>query len=147
MDWKTILFGFDGRLNRAKYWFGVLITFVTCLAGGLLAVPLVVGLGETVGYPIAIVVGIAVFIAIAWIALATGVTRLHDRDKSAWWLLLFYVLPFLFSAVGSTGNNSAELFSLVGSGISIWALVELGCLKGTTGPNAYGPDPLPPEST
>ena len=26
--------------------------------------------------------------------------------------------------------------------ISIWALVEIGFLRGTVGPNAYGPDPL-----
>jgi len=26
--------------------------------------------------------------------------------------------------------------------ISVWAFVELGCLRGTVGPNRYGPDPL-----
>ena len=28
--------------------------------------------------------------------------------------------------------------------ISIWGLVELGFLRGTVGPNPYGPDPLQP---
>jgi uncharacterized membrane protein YhaH (DUF805 family) len=27
--------------------------------------------------------------------------------------------------------------------IWLWAVLELGCLRGTEGPNAYGPDPLP----
>jgi uncharacterized membrane protein YhaH (DUF805 family) len=27
--------------------------------------------------------------------------------------------------------------------ITIWAIVELGFLRGTIGPNRYGPDPLP----
>ena len=26
--------------------------------------------------------------------------------------------------------------------VGIWALVELGCLRGTVGPNRHGPDPL-----
>ena len=38
------------------------------------------------------------------------------------------------------------VLSLASLAISIWAIVELGCLKGTTGPNMYGPDPLPAEA-
>ena len=34
---------------------------------------------------------------------------------------------------------------LVVAPLSIWAFVELGCLRGTSGPNRYGPDPLKPE--
>ena len=30
-------------------------------------------------------------------ALAVRRKRLHDRNKSAWWLLLFYVVPMLIS--------------------------------------------------
>jgi uncharacterized membrane protein YhaH (DUF805 family) len=30
----------------------------------------------------------------------------------------------------------------VSIGISIWAFVVLACLRGTRGPNRYGPDPL-----
>jgi len=35
-----------------------------------------------------------------------------------------------------------QIFDLVVVGISLWLLVELGILKGTQGPNRYGPDPL-----
>jgi uncharacterized membrane protein YhaH (DUF805 family) len=28
--------------------------------------------------------------------------------------------------------------------ITVWAFVELGCLRGTVGPNRFGPDPLMP---
>jgi uncharacterized membrane protein YhaH (DUF805 family) len=31
---------------------------------------------------------------------------------------------------------------LLSFAIGIWALIELGILKGTTGPNQHGPDPL-----
>ncbi len=36
------------------------------------------------------------------------------------------------------------LFNLGSFAISIWGFVEIGCLRGTEGPNQYGPDPLPP---
>jgi uncharacterized membrane protein YhaH (DUF805 family) len=48
------------------------------------------------------------------------VTRLHDREHSAWWLL-FFLLPFAGSIV---------------------LLVQM-CLPGDPGPNAYGPPPGP----
>lgn len=31
--------------------------------------------------------------------------------------------------------------------ITLWVLVDLGFLKGTTGPNRFGPDPLPAPQT
>lgn len=34
------------------------------------------------------------------------------------------------------------IFGLASLAISIWALVELGFLRGTVGANRYGPDPL-----
>jgi uncharacterized membrane protein YhaH (DUF805 family) len=37
------------------------------------------------------------------------------------------------------------LLSLVSLAISLWGFVELGCLRGTIGPNQYGPDPIAPQ--
>jgi len=51
--------------------------------------------------------------------LAVAVRRLHDNDKSAWWVLLSLV-PVLGSI----------------------ALIVLLCLPGTQGTNRFGPDPL-----
>jgi uncharacterized membrane protein YhaH (DUF805 family) len=80
--------------------------------------------------------------------LAIGIKRLHDRNKSGWWLLLFWVVPGLLQGGGmGMGQESAGLIAtLAGAAISIWGFVEIGCLRGTTGPNGYGPDPLPAES-
>jgi uncharacterized membrane protein YhaH (DUF805 family) len=86
--------------------------------------------------------------------------RLHDRDKSAWWLLLFVFVPTVLLAVGmgaaiygmlisgDPGDDVSQMgglgaiASLVGFAILLWAFVELACLRGTVGPNKYGPDPL-----
>ena len=61
-------------------------------------------------------------VALAFIVpgLSVGVRRFHDRDKSGWWLLIAFI-------------------PLVGA---IWLIVELGFLRGTYGPNRFGPDPL-----
>jgi uncharacterized membrane protein YhaH (DUF805 family) len=79
-----------------------------------------------------------------WSGLAVAIKRLHDRNKSGWWLLLFWLVPNLLgsvpmSAAGTVFGTPVALASFV---IWIWGFVEIGCLKGTTGPNDYGPDPL-----
>ena len=47
------------------------------------------------------------------------IKRCHDRDKSGWWCLLL-------------------LIPIVGI---VWAIIDLGILEGTKGPNRYGPEP------
>jgi len=55
-----------------------------------------------------------------WPALALHVKRWHDRNKSGWWVLI----------------------NLVPVAGIIWAIIEIGHLQGTVGPNQYGDDPL-----
>jgi uncharacterized membrane protein YhaH (DUF805 family) len=76
-------------------------------------------------------------------SLAVATKRLHDREKSAWWLLVFYLLPALLDGMANLAGDASLVFSLASLAVSIWAFVELGCLRGTTGDNQYGPDPLP----
>jgi uncharacterized membrane protein YhaH (DUF805 family) len=84
-------------------------------------------------------------VSVSWIsAFAIGVKRLHDRNKSGWLIVLFYVVPSILGGIANTSEQAVASFVL-GLGslvISIWGLVELGFLRGTVGPNAYGPDPL-----
>ena len=137
MNPGNLLFTFKGRINRAKYWLAVLIWCVVWAA--------VLGAGFG-GEMIADNAG-AILIAIILLLLVTsgvsgvavGIKRLHDRDKSGWWLLIFYLLPAVFDGIGRSG---VPALSLVAFAISIWGFVELGCLRGTDGPNTYGPDPL-----
>jgi uncharacterized membrane protein YhaH (DUF805 family) len=146
MDLGTLLFSFEGRINRAKYWLAVLIYFVAAIVLALLgfmADQIIGGVGLLYG-----IVGTVVYVALLVSGIAVGIKRLHDRAKSGWWLLAFYVLPTLIMLIGtllSWGVGSmviSGLFSLIALAISIWAFVELGCLRGTVGPNRYGPDPL-----
>ncbi|QRM30541.1 DUF805 domain-containing protein [Microvirga sp. VF16] len=83
------------------------------------------------------------------------VRRLHDRNKSGWWLLLqslpFVVLiAFLYVLSGSGDDSTKTGFAqhlLTWASLPIWAVflwffVQLFCLRGTVGPNRFGPDPL-----
>jgi uncharacterized membrane protein YhaH (DUF805 family) len=74
--------------------------------------------------------------------LALGAKRLHDRNKSAWWLALFWLLPGVLQGIGEQIGTAGIVLSIAAFAISIWGLVELGFLRGTVGPNQYGPDPL-----
>lgn len=146
MDWKTLLFSFSGRANRAKYWLTVLIVGIVWLVAAIVGVTLSAALGSTLGLFISAIIGLGAFVFTIWPGLAIGVKRLHDREKSGWWLLLFWLVPNVLGGAGSAlGGFAGGALSLVSFGILVWAIVEFGCLKGTTGPNMYGPDPLPPE--
>ena len=66
---------FGGRASRSEYWWFVLFTFLASAAAGIM--------GETVS---------GVFsLAILLPSLAVGARRLHDVDKSGWFLLLWFV--------------------------------------------------------
>jgi len=77
-------------------------------------------------------------------AFAIGVKRLHDRNKNGWLIVLFYVVPSILAGIANASEHAvaSSLLGLASFVISIWGLVELGFLRGTVGPNPYGPDPL-----
>ena len=120
MDWNNYLFGFEGRINRAKMWLAVLIIvcwmiFLSGLAfavGGLFGGLKSFSLGvndiflalDPAIYRSLTLTGlcIGIFKAIAislfvWVYSATSIKRLHDRNKSGWWMMPFFVVPGLHS--------------------------------------------------
>src|SRR5688572_4805999 len=145
MDWKTLLFAMSGRINRGKYWLGILFVILGLIALGIIAVILYMVGGDSLGMILAGIVGLAALAFSIFTTLGLMSKRLHDREKSAWWILVFGLLPSVLSVAGQALGGLGTVLALASLAISIWALVALGCLKGTTGPNQYGPDPLPAE--
>jgi len=166
MNWGSYFFSFQGRINRAKLWLfipimiGIYIVYfilfsilfgsslVAMLKGG--ATGLAAG-GASIGAGMLLTCLLS--IAIIGASIALTVKRLHDRDKGAVWLLVFWLLPFILNiaavinrlAAMSAGEEASPVLgvlSLISFAISIWAFVELYCLRGTVGDNRYGPDPL-----
>jgi clan AA aspartic protease (TIGR02281 family) len=151
MELGILLFSFRRRINRAKYWLAILIYFIVFFVTSLIVFA---GGLQSQGLINFVAAALLALIIISFIAVSAK--RVHDRNKSAWWLLLFDVIPYLL-VLGVTftfsrrpvGQSLSPLFELLlglviltGWTILIWGFVEIGCLRGTVGANHYGPDPL-----
>jgi uncharacterized membrane protein YhaH (DUF805 family) len=136
---------FSGRSRRKEYWMFTLFLFLVGIVFNILMMtmgfsaanmmamnrygagdPAAVFQGFGTGFWVLIAIYMVFVLATLIPSLAVSVRRLHDRDMSGWFLLLFVVL-FMIPLV----NFIAAIAYLV-----------LMCLEGTKGPNKYGPDPL-----
>lgn len=148
MDSTDLLFSFKGRVNRARYWLVVAIN-LTLFAAAVVSVQLSDSSGSAIHWSVlVIIVSVVTFICLIYAGFAVTTKRLHDRDKSAWWLLVFYLVPAILRSAGAIEDDTGTklVLRLATSAIGIWAIVELGFLRGTTGQNRYGPDPLGQEA-
>lgn len=121
----NLLFGFDGRVNRAKFWLvhvGILVveSIVFSAMGGAALLSRDPQLAFMAMGPVAVLTVAIVSLVALWISLALAVKRFHDRNKSGWWILIVFV-------------------PVIGG---LWYFIECGFLQGTVGPNSYGSDPL-----
>lgn len=109
---------FNGRARRAEYWWWALFSVLASLALGILDGAIfgrsMMGHMDGDG-PLGAVFALLTLLP----SIAVGVRRLHDIDRSGWWLLIIFV-PLIGLIV-----------------LLVWA-----CTKGTTGDNRFGPDPL-----
>ena len=105
---------FSGRSRRKEYWLFILLYAVVLIAAGVIETLL--GVGEAIGFygPLTLLVVLGFFVP----SLAAAVRRLHDTDRSGWWVLL-------------------PLVPIIGGIV----LIVFLALDGTKGPNRYGPDP------
>ena len=133
-----------GVSTGAKYWRSVL---VFCGAGLLVGVILLTNAG--LAAPLFILMLAIVFIPWLLWGIAFHTERLHDRGKSAWWLLVFYAVPGVLGQLakgawfaGAAGTELHYVLALAGFALSIWGFVEIGCLRGKPGLNRYGSNPL-----
>ena len=71
----SIYAAFDGRASRSEYWWFFLFTLLASMASGIVS--------ETLSGLFSL--------AVLLPSLAVGARRLHDIDKSAWFLLLWFI--------------------------------------------------------
>jgi uncharacterized membrane protein YhaH (DUF805 family) len=173
MDWSWYLFSFEGRINRAKYWLSLFVLPVCMLVAlcmmffAMLAVDgflhskgtqsinfgfdeIFVLLGRAFHLSlspldaISLVMNLFGMTVLMWIMLATSIKRLHDRDRSGWWIVPFFVLPSFSDTIQGWLGESIFSFA-VGLALfilCIWGFIELGFLRGTRRTNRFGPNPL-----
>lgn len=99
---------FSGRACRSEYWYWVLFIVLGSIVAVIIDRMIGIRLVNTIFGLATILPGIAV-----------GVRRLHDLDRSGWWLLLSFI-PLIGAII-----------------LIIWF-----CGRGTVGPNRFGQDPL-----
>lgn len=102
---------FNGRAPRSEYWW-----FVLAYVIAYIVIAIVGGILGRVGAFLPLLLALALIVP----SIAVSVRRLHDIDKSGWWVLI-------------------ALVPLVGGLILLYFTVQ----RGTVGPNQYGEDPLP----
>lgn len=145
----NLLFSFQGRIGRAQFWFGVLLLVILSFILLALANPELLNFEETELKP-PTTAECFVMLALLVPALALTLKRLNDRNWPQWafWIVVATSLPFYVGPFFGYLWNP-ELFvawewvvGAIGLVVSLWLLVDNGFLRGTEGPNAYGPDPL-----
>lgn len=133
-SWLHHAFGFRGRANRAKFWLIPLVPLLASVALAALIFSVTDGPIGSLSAGLLVLGGVATI----WVGLAVSVRRLHDRNKSGHWAWLYLGVPALLNGLSSDPTG----LTLIGFVITIWYLVDCGFLRGTRGPNRYGPDPL-----
>jgi len=130
---------FAGRSSRSEYWWFTLFQTLVVIA---LMIPLFGAFAsmETGDSPdmsglsgvgmIAVVLLVLFMLVNIIPSIALVVRMFHDRDKSGWFYLLFIAL---------------SMIPLLGLVVGIGLIVYF-CMRGTVGPNRFGPDPLDPYS-
>lgn len=101
--------GFSGRARRKEYWMFVLINMIICAV--LNVIQSVIGMETPY---ISSIYSLGVLLP----SIAVAIRRLHDTDRSGWWLLL-------------------SLIPVIGTIVIIVFL----CQNGTAGNNRFGADP------
>lgn len=162
MDFKFLYGDPRGRISRKTWWLGaiglIIISIVVNMVLGVVATAF--GLSKS-----AFGIGLMSLIAVAVLFFpyyALTVKRLHDRSRPTVLFWLFFapsILSSLLMMLGVAGemgtvhlfgteapafqpNALGQAVTLLSFGVGVWALVELGFMKGQAGDNAYGADPL-----
>lgn len=113
-DFRLFYFSIQGRVSRKQWWLRLILPF--------LVISVLLGVFDAALGTVDPTSGIGLLSKV-WLLVAlipsifVHIKRFHDRDKSGWWVLIGLV-PFIGA---------------------LWLLIELGFLKGTPGPNQFGP--------
>ncbi|MEA3054431.1 MAG: hypothetical protein QOG72_3334 [Sphingomonadales bacterium] len=152
---------FSGRSRRMEYWMFQLFMFLVYLV--MVVLMMVLGGGALMaggdpsalaaaGGAVMIIGGLYFLFALAMLipSLAVAVRRLHDTNRSGWWILA-PLAGYAVMAVGGIlvatspdnpglGGVLATIGLIAALGLALTVLVFM-FLEGTRGPNNYGPDP------
>ena len=145
-------FVFRGRARRKEYWMFLLVHIL------IMAVLFGVDLAVRRSVEEVLVATVTAGSVYGWAVLVPSITvqvrRLHDSNRSGWWLLVVLVPQLVGWVIGlsttwdSTGPSSfpatmGPVLMVIGvvTGLASLVLIVFLCLDGTGGENRFGPDP------
>jgi uncharacterized membrane protein YhaH (DUF805 family) len=108
---------FSGRATRSEFWFWYLFTLLGGFLFGFIDGIYIAMSGGTLEESIG-VLGTLFTLGTLLPSLAMTARRLHDVNRSGWWMLISFTI------------------------IGLIPLLYWYCIRGTYGDNFYGPDPL-----
>jgi uncharacterized membrane protein YhaH (DUF805 family) len=130
------LFSFFGRADRREYWL-VSVLGTIAVWWPLYAYNASSGGAASTAVLLATVASVA---AGQTVNCAVGARRLHDRGRTAWWLLLYFALPLAaLLTLGTTKTDSVitTLLAVAALGPVVAGVVIMGLLPGQRGPNRF----------
>lgn len=156
-----------GRASRSEYWQFVMLQGLIGMVFGVLRTILFIS-NPSLSLMLGLVQGLLT-LAMAVPAFTVAIRRLHDTNRSGWWLLLaapgqigLVFLIFGGLALAFVSASHGGLAAVLGQDMNGWivsllimtvvctgcalTLFIFMCQKGNHGPNRFGPDPLDPES-
>jgi uncharacterized membrane protein YhaH (DUF805 family) len=135
----------EGRINRARCWEATLrgaisfLIFTLIFGAGLKLVQIVylAVFKKPLPFDASISYALLFYAGLNMGALeAVTIKRLHDRNKSGWWIVPFFIAPLLLHGLSDWLDNPtfALVVNALAFGLGLWCFVELLCLRGTSGP-------------
>ena len=138
-------FDFSGRASRSELWWWTLFCFL--LGFGCATLDMAIGWGNNSSKgngPLATFSAVSTFLP----SLAVSVRRLHDTDRSGWWLWgaflgwIFAVILIAVTEMGDKSESDALDMAAFAAGLgilgSLIALIVFYCLPGSPRVNRYG---------
>jgi uncharacterized membrane protein YhaH (DUF805 family) len=152
----------SGRISRSQYWLKFVLPYLA-ITVILQIAALISGPGSPASAIVTTILCVF-WLAALWPSIAVLVKRIHDRNKSGWFILFLFVPAVVFSVLLFVWLGAAIIAAAAGQpvtaaislgivgilviglgtiilGINIWFFVEFGCLRGTIGANRFGADP------
>lgn len=144
----------DGRIGRQQWWLGVVALIVVSILASIVLGIISFGNATVLAW-----LAVLLNIVLIWPSYCIGIKRRHDRDSDGTDLKILIGGSLVLNLLQATGIGMTwvdggggivypmpaiwlGIINLAFVVFAIYMLVQLGFLKGTTGANRYGPDPL-----
>ncbi len=156
MGLAQTLFGFRGRIPRRTWWIWTLVLSVVMM-GAFAAVLIHVGKDNFENIVAFDLVEPQLAACFSRFRPSSAGSASHSAPSactiatfSGFWVVIPALITIAIIVLQNTGHGGTfehpsipvHVLTLASMGFNLWLLVQCGFLKGTQGPNRFGPDPL-----